>query len=139
MTLGLSKYSGKGIQPPLTTVYSEMWNHVCGEEPLNHQVGLPDILVGHQTAGRVGEDGLAILHDVAPLGHFQGQVGILLHQKNHAYLLSINFIYDIENLPHHERGKPRESSSSSNSRGRAINARDMANICCSPPLGTPTA
>ena len=57
--------------------------------PLNSQVGFSDLVIGHQVFGRIRKGHPAGLHDIAPVGDFKGQVGILFHQKNGGFTLGV--------------------------------------------------
>src|SRR3954471_10293754 len=46
------------------------------------EIGVPQGLVGHQRAGRVGDDDPPQVEDDADVGDGQGAAGVLLHQQH---------------------------------------------------------
>ena len=80
----------------------------------------------------------AVDHDIAAMRELERVEGILLDQKHGQALLRVEFADGVEDLLARSAGaRPSDGSSSSSRRGRAISARAIASICCSPPDSVP--
>ena len=55
------------------------WHMILGR-PVAAEIGLPNLGMVPEFPGSAGQDHLAGLQDIRPVGHFQSQAGVLLHQ-----------------------------------------------------------
>ena len=90
-------------------------------------------LVLSQRGGFAFERQLAVLQDVGVAGYRQRQFHVLFHQQDRDALLAVQAQDDLEDLLHHQRRQPHGRLVQQDHAGRAIMARPVASICCSPP------
>lgn len=73
---------------------------------LQPQIGFLDGFIAQKIRGGIGHCDGAVFHDIAPVSHFKGKVGILLHQKNGGVVLGIDFLDNFKNLANNQGRKP---------------------------------
>ena len=105
--------------------------------PLLAQVKPPARIVQEGLASRPSSPRRTPSHSPR-LARLQRAAGVLLDQQHRGALL-VDVGTDLKDLVHHDGREPIEGSSSSSTLGRAISARPMASICCSPPLMVPAS
>src|SRR4051812_9040843 len=70
------------------------------------EVGVPEVLVAHEGAGRVCDDDAAEVEDDADVGDREGAAGVLLDEQ-HGQALGVDQLADqAEDLRHDPRGQP---------------------------------
>ena len=88
-----------------------------------------------RSVGRAAlEDGAPRLEHIAPVGHAERQLHVLLDEDHRDAALAVDRGEDVARSARPPRGaSPRKGSSTMSSAGRAMRPRPMATICCSPP------
>src|SRR5919106_5337866 len=87
---------------PLTTWMIRSSQGTATSDP---QVLVDDRLIGAQRGGRRVVAHHALLHEVDPVGHRQGQRHVLLHQQDR-HAVAVEHVDDLADLRHHPRHEP---------------------------------
>jgi hypothetical protein len=96
-----------------------------------------DLGRSEEVGRRALEDGAAGFKEVAPVGHAERQLDVLLDEDHRDTAPPVDRRQHASDLLDDLRRQPQNGSSTIRSAGRAMRPRPMATICCSPPESVP--